>query len=412
MSRRYAATLAVVAIVILTAGLLLRSQLYSTPVETAPPSEASTLRQLSQEAQLRRSATFVAEQVTALAPSTEYVAATGASGIWWTRDTLLSSTRAQPIVAIARQAMPAVRAQREDTTRRAVSFAGDSTRRGWVVVVGRDASGEVISAQYLAGGRTTATCAGASVQRYVMGAPLDERFAGAGVFAVDGGVVGLAVWCGDDVIALPAPEVRRVLAEPRDTVLESALGFRVAAPGPRVRSFVGSDSASLVTFVRRGSAAHDAGLRAGDVLVSIGGGPATAERARSAIGLVAPTDSLVLERRGARRGETLVVRGSSASKDAPFGIELDTPASPPGVPVARVRAGSPAASAGLRAGDRLVSVGSTAVTSATAERLLASAVADDRPTLVVVDREDGEHAMLVGAPVPPAAATGSASGDR
>jgi membrane-associated protease RseP (regulator of RpoE activity) len=414
VSRRYVAALAAVAVTILAIGLLVRSQLYSTPVDTSPPSEATTLRQLSQEAQLRRSAAFIAEQVMAVAPSAEYVSVTGTSGVWWTRDTLLSSMPARPLVAVAREAIPVVPAQRGDTVRRAVTFAGDSTRRGWVVVVGRDAGGDVISAQFLAGGLTTATCAGAGLERYVLGAPLDERFAGAGVFGVDGALLGLAVWCDDEVVAVPAFEVRRLLATPPDQALESALGFRVAPPGPLVRTLVESDSAALVSFVRSGSAASDAGLRTGDVLVTIGGRPATLVTVRASIGPGLFPDSLVVARRQAGRTETVVVRRSAASRNNErLGVELASSSSPRGVPIARVRAGSPAARAGLLAGDRLVSIGSTVVTSAaTAQPLLASAAGDARPTLVVVDREGGEHALLVAASPLSAGATDSVSADR
>ena len=408
------AALAAVAVAILVVGLLVRSRLYSTPVDTSPPSEATTLRQLSQEAQLRRSAAFIAEQVIAVAPSAQYVAVTGTSGLWWTRDTLLSSTPARPVVVVAREAIPVAPAQRGDTVRRAVTFVGDSARGGWVVMVGRNAAGDVISAQFLAGGRTTATCAGAGVERYVLGAPLDEQFAGAGVFGVDGALLGLAVWCDDEVVAVPVFEVRRLLGTPGEPVLESALGFRLALPRPLVRSLVASDSAALVSFVRAGSAARDAGLRAGDVLVTIDGRPATAETLRATMGPGLFADSLVVARRQAGRTETVVVRRSAAGRnDARLGVELAGSSSPRGVPIARVRAGSPAARAGLLAGDRMVSVGSTEVTSAAAaERLLASADDDARPTVVVVDREDGEHALLVSAAPVSAAATDSASAGR
>jgi S1-C subfamily serine protease len=414
VNRQYVATLAGIALIVLTAGLLLRSRLYSTPVETAPPSEASTLRQMSQEAQLRRSAAFVAEQVMAVAPSAEYVPATGASGVWWSRDTLLSTTRARPLVALARRDVMAGTEQRADSGGRPVTIAGDSIHRAWVVVVGRDAGGDVISAQFLAGGRTTTSCASERVQRYVLGAPLDARFAGAGVFSIDGAALGLAVWCNGEVVAVPTGEVRRLLGERPDTALESTLGFRVAEPGPHVRAVVGSDSAVLVTFVRARSAARESGLRAGDVLFAIDGAPATAETVRSKLGTSVSPESLVVARRSNGRTETVVLRDTAAvGEDDALGVELDDAESRRGLPIARVHAGSLAASAGLRAGDRLVSIGSTAVTSAaTAQRLLASAVGEEAPTLVVVDREDGEHALLVGAQVAPSSVSDSTAADR
>ena len=406
VSRRYVGSLAVVAVLVLTGGLLLRSRLYPTPIETAPPSEASTLQQLSQEAQLRRTAAYVAGQVQAMAANVQYVPATGASGLWWTPDTLLSSSRTRSIVPITRAELSAEGAEPVDSARRGIVVAPDSTDAGRIVLAGRDSGGAVISAQFLASGRATTTCDGARVQRYVLGAPLDGSLAGAGVFRLDGSVLGLAVWCDGALVAVPAHEVRRLLAERRDSTLESGLGFGVASASPLVRSFVGSDTALLVTFVGAGSAADDAGLEAGDVIVAVDGRAATAAAERITAAPATPTDSLVLVRRRERGVATVVLRSAADSVSSQtFGVELRTPAASRGVPVARIRSGSPAARAGLRAGDRLVRVGSTDVTSSSAAgALLATAGGDAAPTLVVVAREDGEHALLVAAQAPAAAA--------
>ena len=418
VSRRYIGSLAGVAVLLLAGGLLLRSRLYPTPVDTAPPSEASSLRQLSQEGQLRRTAEYVAEQVAAMATNVQYVPATGASGLWWTPDTLLSSMPARTIVPITRGPAPGGGTLPADSVRRAIVIASDSTDVGWIVVAGRDSAGQVISAQFLAGGRATTTCDGARIQRYVLGAPLDGSLAGAGVFRLDGSVLGLAVWCDGELVALPAREIRRLLVERRAPPIESALGFRVAPASPLVSSFVGSDTGLLVTFVRAGSVAAGGGLEAGDVVLAIDGEAATAAIGRLTAGPSTPTDSLetdslVIVRR--RAGDVATVTLHPAALDAgdqAFGVELATMAAPRGVPIARVRSESLAARAGVRPGDRLVRVGSTVVTSAaTADRLLAAAGEDERPTLVVVAREDGEHALLVTAEAP-AAAADSAAADR
>jgi S1-C subfamily serine protease len=404
VSRRYVGSLAVVAVLVLTGGLLLRSRLYPTPIETAPPSEASTLRQLSQEAQLRRTAAYVAGQVEAMAAGVQYVPATGASGLWWTPDTLLSSSRGRSIVPITRAELSADEGQPVDSARRGIVIAADSTNVGWIVLAGRDSGGAVISAQFLASGRATTTCDGTRIQRYVLGAPLEGSLAGAGVFRLDGTVLGLAAWCDGALVAVPADEVRRLLAERRDPPLESRLGFRVASASPLVRSFVGSDTALLVTFVRAGSVADDAGLEAGDVLVTVDGRAAAAATERLAAAPAAPTDSLVLVRRRERGVATVTLRPATDSvRGEAFGVELAAPVASQGVPLARIRSGSPAARAGLRAGDRLVRVGSADVTTAAADRLLATAGGDEGPTLVVVARDDGEHALLVAADAPTAA---------
>ena len=395
VSRRYVGALAVVAVLLLTGGLLLRSRLYPTPVETAPPSEASTLQQLSQEGQLRRTAAYVAQQVEAMASNVSYVEATGASGLWWTPDTLLSSAHARPIVAVPRAAVPAGATQSADSVRRGVAIVADSMHVGWIVLVGRDSDGEVRSAQFFAGGRATTSCDGATARRYVLGAPLDASLAGAGVFRLDGSALGLAVWCDGELVALPAHEVRRLLAERPAPAIDSALGFTVATTSAQVRSFVGSDTALLVTFVRAGSAADEAGLEAGDVLLAIDGRPAAAALELLSDGL-ATADSLALVRRRERGPSTVILRPTDGAGGESLGVVLTTSTASPGVPVGRIRPGSPAERAGLRAGDRLVRIGTAVVTStATADRLLAAAGGDERPTLVVVARDDGEHALLV-----------------
>jgi hypothetical protein len=94
VSRRYVATLAVIAALVLSIGLVARHLLEpdDAPV-TAPPSQAAQLQQLSQEGQLRRSAAFVAERVTASAEQVEFVPSVGASGVRWRRDSVLTTDR-------------------------------------------------------------------------------------------------------------------------------------------------------------------------------------------------------------------------------------------------------------------------------------------------------------------------------
>jgi hypothetical protein len=385
VSRRYVAVLAVIAALVLSVGLVTRRMLepHDAP-SSAPPSQAAALQQLSQEGQLRRSATYVAERVAASAEHVEFVPASGASGVRWRRDSVLTTDRGHIVRAEARA---------PDSIPARLSIAADSVRREWLLVVARDASERVLSAAVLAGGRTTVRCGARPVERYVLGTQLDEQFAGAGIFTVDGALLGMAAWCDGRLVAVPLRQLIALLAT-RDSqpTRESPAGFTVAVGDTLARRYVGSDSALLVTTVRRGSAADAMGLRAGDLLVAVNDVPLRADAVEPLGGV--PIERLTVLR---RRGRTIVRANLVAVPVSPFGVRPEQ-ARDAGVALSYVAPGSVAQRAGLRAGDRLLRVGNDAVSSAAdASRLLgqASQAKDGTPVLVAFERDGVEHAVLL-----------------
>ena len=398
VNRRYIASLAAFAVVVLVVGVLVRRWLHdSETTASAPPSQAAAFQLLSQEGQLRRTAAYVAQRVTAAARFVEYVPAVGASGVRWAPDTVLTTDSTHIVRAFV--GLAAARAVDGDSSARAVSMAPDSIRRDWLLVVGRSAAGGVLSATVLAGGRAPVECDGRTVESYVLGMPLDERLAGAGLFNVTGEALGMAVRCGASVLPIPASEVARLVRESGQVApVPSPFGMGVRDDSV-ARAYLGGDSAVLVDHVRRGSAAERAGLRVGDALLTVGGAPAGSARARAILGPSLAETLVVTRRRGAAEARLTLSRSPLASAEAErgFGIGVSQAAPPRGIEVTDVRPDSPAARAGLRAGDRLVRVGETAVTSpADADRLLAQAAASRGPTLVVFERDDGEHGVLLG----------------
>lgn len=395
MSRRYVALLAVVAALVLSIGLVVRHLLQpdDAPVP-APPSQAAQLQQLSQEGQLRRSAAYIAERVAAGAEHVEFVPSSGASGVRWRRDSVLTTDRAHVVRAFELA---------HDTLRTRVAIAPDSVRRDWLLVVARDGSGHVLSTALLAGGRATARCGGRPVERYVFGAQLDEQFAGAGIFSVDGALLGMAVWCDGRLVAVPVRQLLALLAT-RDSqpTQESPAGFTVAIRDSLARRYIGSDSALLVTAVRRGSAADAMGLRAGDLLVSVNDRPVRADTV--ALHLV----GTAVEHLGVlrRRGRNLVRTNLVAAATEPFGLRT-VQAAGAGVPITHVASGSPAQRAGLRPGDRLLRIDGDEVTSAAASRLLAGAARSrsGEPVLIAFERDGVERGVLLA----PSSAAASAS---
>jgi hypothetical protein len=386
VSRKYLATLALVAVLILVGGLAARRALGRDDAAhpSAPPSEASALQQLSQEGLLRRTSEYVAQRVAAAAAAVEYLPALRASGVRWRDGLVVSTDPARPVVAVPDPA--------RDSLAPVAEVVADSTDGGWVLAVARHADGQVLSASGLIGGRATARCAEHDVEEYVLGVPLDERFAGAGLFTLGGRLLGVVVRCGERVAALPATEVARLLARGASEVpaVDDTLGLATAPLDAAARAYSGADSGALVTAVRRGGRADAAGVRAGDVLL-----------ARTA-------DTVVVLRRGGvptalRLAAPPLAAGGLAADTAAggLGIDVEPPTPARGVPITAVTPGSAAGAAGIRPGDRLLRVDDAEVrTPADARRLLAAPRAG--PVLVVFERDGVERGVLLPPAPPPA----------
>jgi S1-C subfamily serine protease len=399
VNRKYIAGLAAFAAVVLVVGVFVRQKLHrSSDVAPAPPSQAAAFQQLSQEGQLRRTAAYVAQRIAAASRFVEYVSEAEASGIRWARDTLLTTDSGHVVLALAAPVDAGAGSAEADSVLHGVSLAPDTLRRDWLLVVGRDAMGAVLSATVLAGGRTPARCGSRTVESYVLGSPLDPRLAGAGVFNVEAELLGMVVRCDGGVMALPAREVRRLLRE--STSAQAAVSpYGLGVRGDSLaQAYARAPGGLLVDLVQRGSPADDAGIRVGDVLVAIEGQPATLERARAMLAR-ARADTLVVSRRRGGSTTRVAIAGvheSSAARGGGFGIGVATSPAPRGVEISAVREGSVAARAGLRRGDRLLRVGDADVGSAdAADRLLSSAAATVGPTLVVFERADAERGVLL-----------------
>lgn len=377
MSRKYLATLAAVAALVLLVGLLVRRALDggATPAAAAPPSEAAALRQLSQETQVARMAGFLSQRAGDVAARVAYQPGLGAASVRLRDGAVVSTTPDAPVVVVRRAVGDSLAAPPDAVV--------DSGRRGWVLVVGRRADGGVLSLAGLTGGHVPTSCAGRATQEMVLGVPLHDALAGGGVFAVDGRLLGVVARCGARVAAIPVGAVARLLADDTTATpapVGDAVGATLAPLDSATRAYFGADSGLLVTATRRGGAAFAAGVRAGDVLLAVDSttGPDatwTVQRGRRVVPLrivaprVAPADS----------------------DDAAGGVGLALAAD---ATVVGVRAGSAADAAGVRAGDRVVRVGAAAVrTSDEVRRRLAAAPRG--PLFVVVARDSVERGMLL-----------------
>jgi len=205
VARANLAALAAAAALTLAAGLLFRSSLEerSAPAPAAPPSEASALRQLSQESQLRRLARYLSDRGAEFGTFVEYQRELGASGVRLRDSTYLSTAPGVPALLVLGTA--------GDSLGAPFAAPGDSTDHGWILVVGRRPDGEVISLSGLAGGRLPTSCGGREASEIVLGVPLHDALAGAGVFSVDGRLLGVVARCPERLLALTVGAATRLI---------------------------------------------------------------------------------------------------------------------------------------------------------------------------------------------------------
>lgn len=225
LSRGYITALAAVAVVIIGTGLLVRDRLIS-PVapQTTPPSEAFALQRLSQESQLRETATFLQERMKAVSPFVLRVAGDATGLRWGAGDSVLSTTTARPVVLM----LPLL----SDTLRPPVASHADSLGASWLLVVGRDQTNRLISAYGISGGRAIAVCGSKLIEKLVIGTAVGSEFAGAGIFDLAGRLRGMVVRCGNDALAaIPTDEVARLLAD-TTTVATDSVGTDSAVSQP------------------------------------------------------------------------------------------------------------------------------------------------------------------------------------
>ena len=185
-------------------------------------------------------------------------------------------------------------------------------------------------------------------------------------------------------------------------VKRGVLGVNIYDVTPDVAKEIGLSEASgaLVAGVAQGSAAEHAGVKTGDIIVSINGVTTkTAKELRNAIGMLRVGDQVEIGL--LRDGKPLKVSALVAERDGEAanaldihrgleGAELADAPDGGGVLVRAVQEGSPASQAGLRANDLIVAVGRVAVANTKALREAAKGA-----TLVLLNVKRGSALILV-----------------
>lgn len=383
----YIAILAVAAIGILGIGVLVKPEkLEESPVSL---SETSPIQALSRRIEFQDMADFLSGRVTAIAPHLVYLDQQGSSAIAWAAPDsfLIAGHEDSPVLVVRRPAdsalIPVVRTP-----------PGRIERRGWAIVAARRPDGTLVSTVGMSGGETSLRCGDRVYKELVLSTPLGESFQGGGIFDLEGNLIGVVGRCGEHLAALSAAEIGTALTAGASQEAEvlRAYGLRVTTLDQPAQRYFAVDSGGLVNEIVLGSPADKAGLRPGDVIVSVDSVPIRVPKDLADLLLRDPPTrrTLALVRDGRPNKASLASRVISSG--TLFGLDL-APGTE-GLALSEVEPGSVAERTGLRAGDRILRIGRLQPrTPELARKALEGA--GDRPLYLVYRRENTERGVLL-----------------
>ena len=395
LTPRYLATLVAAAALILVVGSALRPPKRSSE-NVPPPSapESRRLQRLAERQSLETTASHFAAIASDVAAGLVQVGPASSTGIAWETDLVVSPGQAGPaaesttLQTAAGEDLVGTRsvggpdlpfcayraAGRLQPVARRMGPAPEPAAGQWLLAVWRGSTGLAFVPGHYVETRP-ARCGGLEGREVASSLELTAAMAGAGLFDLDGALLGLVLPCDGRYAALTPESVALGLAQGRgvEARLRSRYGLGLRPLDEPLRRYLGLEGGLLVSEVWSGYAGERAGLRPGDVVVSADGRSVAGELQA----LLAPPGPAGVQIGVLRAGKSREVvlgagvpeRASPAPPDAP-GMRLAPPAD--GYAIAQVADGSPAAEAGIGPGDRLLRVDFSAPRSAEeARRVLA-----------------------------------------
>ncbi len=262
------------------------------------------------------------------------------------------------------------------------------TAGGWAVAAWRTDDGRLgyAAGQYL--GPTRCACQGIEATLLRTNIPLSEEMFGGGLFDVDGVLMGIVVHCGGELVAIDVGTLERSFGPPQivSERLMARYGMLVGELSPLARKALDAEYGLQVEEVWTGWESYRAGLLPGDVILSVDSQPATSMADLEPLVLPVAREQFDLQilRQGAERRIRLSARAEGIDPFGPHGLGVSDPAR--GYPITSVEPGSPAGSAGLLPGDRLLWLDSRRPESAQQIREIIEKAAVDNPVFAIVQR--------------------------
>jgi serine protease Do len=279
------------------------------------------------------------------------------------------------------------------------THAAEQNASRWLIVVARAANDRLLWTPAIYGGTRQSTCSGGDYNELVVNVPLDAAWSGAGAFDLDGILHGIVAPCEGTFHLISVASIARLLQtfSTPERQISAAYGFAASELDSAAKRLLAAESGLFVTEVTQGGAAQEAGLKPGDVILSIGQRPVAKvlELAEILASPEEPGRALEVLRNSKRLSVSFPSADDatrSGSADSTLGIRILSP-SPAGETIV-VAPGTPAYRSGLRTGDRVIQVGETRSRALTTARG-ALTRSGERPVLVVYLRGASQRAALV-----------------
>jgi S1-C subfamily serine protease len=424
LNPRYVAVLAIIAGLILLIGTLLKPSVEIQQLQQQPVSQTELvrLRRAAQKTTLENMARYFSEVAGEFSARVVRLPRLEASGLVWddyggivaatpggwvpsAMDLIGPNGGAIPVVTrIGGPHLPVLFLQAPVNTAlpQGNYRTAETLRAGeWVLAIARQPSGGFIFTPGWYTGRVTTPCGEFAFERVSTDQSYSANMLGGGLFDMDGALLGLIVECDGSYVAMSVEDITSALGE--ENSLSSQLLYRYGMKtetlsDDALRGSLEAEQGLWVSEVWKGYPAYAAGLMPGDLLVSLDGSPLAILQDLEP--LTRPGPGTVFELQVRRRQQTVsVLLPGNENRPAPTdgaataaGILLDDAV--PGYPIGSVEPGSPAALAGIRPGDRLLSIGNTAVTGPAVLRRLLTAP-NRQPVLAVADRGEKLVALLI-----------------
>lgn len=227
----------------------------------------------------------------------------------------------------------------------------------WLLVVAqrRDRPPFVVPAVY--SGHRQAGCGLWDPQELQVNSPLPDDVLGAGVFTLDNVLAGMVIRCRQRLLIASVDDLQAALktADSAGARVIDEFGLRLSPLDNSLKEHFSTGSGVLISEVWEDSAAANAGLAPGDIVIAIGGKPVSDEAAAEQALLAGYEGDIPLKlMRFGRAIDAKLPTHPAASDDDYAGITISR--EPAGVPVGDIKPNSPAESAGLRPGDVLLTI--------------------------------------------------------
>jgi len=273
----------------------------------------------------------------------------------------------------------------------------------WLLAVWRDAQDAALAPGHFQRARGV-RCGQWTGTELVTSIPLAPEAAGGGVFDLDGRLLGLVLPCGDRYAVVAAASIEATMDDGRsnESRLLARYGLRLAPANGRDRAHF-EGPGLLVSEVWRGYPADTAGLAPGDLISAVDG--EAVELSAHAARLLVPPGAVAFEldvKRGRREFKVFLAdhreEGPPVETVVPAGgLVWEAPLV--GHPIAAVQPDSAAAAAGIRPGDRLLTIDHLVPRSPAQMRRSLTRLGD-KPTFVELERDGRRWGVLLATPGP------------